>query len=358
MDSSHSHYFGAGPAALPVEVKRRIQKDVLQYQNTPVSILELSHRSEEFSFVIAEAQKLLRSLYAIPDNYHILFMQGGATAQFDAVPLNLLGSAKHATYLDTGIWSRKAANLASKYTQVNLVPGLVQGDKICCVSSDQWVIDKETAYFHITPNETVDGVALDEVACLNVPVVADMTSCLLMRGIDVSRYAVIYAGAQKTMGIAGITIVIVRDDVLNRVSEQTPDLFRYDLHVKENSIVNTSPVFACYVTKLMLEWVEKSGGIEVMVNEAKTRADLLYQSIDRNPCLSNRVCENNRSQINVVFNSPQQNLISDFLVKAQEHELTGLQGHRLVGGVRASMYNGTPIAAVNKLSELVQQVGE
>ncbi len=356
MESS-THYFGAGPAALPADVKQQVQKDVLQYSGTPVSILELSHRSEEFLTILNRSRVLLRSLYAIPENYQILFMHGGASSQFDAVPLNILGSSRHATYINTGLWSRKASQLARKYAEIELIEGLQEkGNLISCIDSRQWMRNKKSAYVHVTPNETVDGIELDDIAGLNVPVVADMTSCLLMKDIDVSQYAVIYAGTQKTMGIAGLTIVIVRDDMLDQASPVTPDMFRYDLHAKENSIVNTSPVFACYVAQLMLEWVKQHGGISEMVTLANQRSKLLYDVIGESTKLLNNIDPQYRSSINVVFDAVDNNVIDSIINKSLEQGLTGLAGHRLVGGIRASMYNGTPIEAVTKLQKIIQEI--
>ena len=282
-------------------------------------------------------------------------MPGGATLQFDAVPLNLVGKAKHTSYLDTGFWSRKSATLASKYIDVKLIAGLEQVDeKLCCIDSSQWKADKESAYLHVTPNETIEGVEFVGIEEMSVPVVADMTSCLLMQEIDVSKFGLIYAGTQKTLGIAGLTVVIVRDDLLGQISERTPDLLRYDLYAKQNSIVNTAPVFACYVTQLMLEWVSGNGGVAEMVKQANQRAELLYQAIDANPKFTNNVCQQNRSTINVVFACSQQSVIESLLSEAKQYGLTGLAGHRLIGGIRASMYNGTPLSAVKKLSELIE----
>jgi phosphoserine aminotransferase len=348
------HYFGAGPAAIPKNVKQKIQKDIFQY-GVCDSILELSHRSQEFLSILTNAQSLLRSLCTIPDNYHILFMPGGATLQFDAVPLNLAGKAKHASYLDTGFWSRKSATLASKYIDVKFIAGLEQaGEKLCCIDPSQWNVDKESAYLHVTPNETAEGVEFVGIEEMNVPVVADMTSCLLMQEIDISKFGLIYASTHKTLGVAGLTVVIVRDDLIGLVSEKTPDLLRYDLYVKQNSIVNTSPVFACYVMQLMLEWVSSNGGVDNMVRQANQRAELLYQVIDASSKFTNNVCPRNRSAINVAFTSPQQSVIENLLSEAKQHGLTGLEGYRLIGGIRASMYNGTPLSAVKKLSELIE----
>ncbi len=351
-----THYFGAGPAALPAEVKQKIQKDINLYGDTGNSILELSHRSEQFSSIITSAQSLLRSLYAIPDNYKIIFMAGGATLQFDAIPLNLVGSAKHASYLDTGFWSRKSANLARKYVDVKFVQGLIDSrEKICCIDPEQWNVDPESAYFHVTPNETIYGVEFTQVKKTDIPLVADMTSCILMQDIDISNYGVVYAGVQKTLGIAGLSVVIVREDLIERVSETTPELLRYDLHVKENSIINTCPVFACYVTQLMLDWVKRNGGVKAMVEQANMRASLLYQAVDSNSKFVNHVCENNRSVINVAFNSSDNGVINNLLVAAKKEGLTGLEGHRNAGGIRVSMYNGTPMGAVHRLVELIAQ---
>ena len=355
MESS-THYFGAGPAALPSAVKQQIQTDIIQYRNSPVSILELSHRTDEFSEILQRASHALRELYSIPDHYHILYMHGGATAQFDAIPLNLLGNARHAVYIDTGLWSRRAAEFAQKYGEVKVINALVNNnDEIRCIPSSEWKIDSTSAYVHVTPNETIDGVAFNDVPQTQVPIVADMTSCLLMQSFDVNDYGLIYAGAQKTLGIAGLAIVIVRDDLLNRVNDQTPWLYRYDVHVREQSKVNTTPVFACYVTQLMLGWVKQQGGVETMVEQAKLRANLLYKTIDKNSNLINNIASVNRSNINVVFDFSQQEKLEKFLRAAEEHGLYGLKGHRLVGGIRASMYNGTPMPAVKCLQELMQQ---
>ena len=354
MESS-THYFGAGPAALPLEVKQQIQSNIVRFTESDISILELSHRSEEFALILDSARNLLRNLYSIPSNYHILFMQGGATAQFDAVPLNLLGTAKHMTYIDTGFWSRKAADLAKKYAEVTLLNGLAEADgKICCIDTDQWNVSNDSAYVHITPNETIDGIELRSIKEMSIPLVADMTSCLLMRPFDISQYGLIYAGTQKTLGIAGLTVVIVRDDLLQQVSEQTPHLYRYDIHVREKSLVNTTPVFACYVTQLMLDWVNKNGGVKSMATQAQRRAELLYSAIDENPNIVNNICVANRSSVNVVFDFLHPQALQTFLAATNERGLLGLAGHRLVGGVRASMYNGTPMAAVENLYELMR----
>ncbi len=354
MDHS-THYFGAGPAALPLEVKQKIQQDVHLYADTGVSILELSHRSEQFLLIMNRAQTLLRELYSLPENYKIIFMAGGASMQFDAVALNLVGEAKCTSYLDTGFWSRRSAKFASKYADVKYVEGLQKdSEKICCIKPENLKIDEGSAYLHVTPNETIDGVEFVDVKKTHVPVVADLTSCMLMQDIDISNYGAVYAGTQKSLGIAGLSVVVIRDDLLDRVSGITPDLMRYDLHVKENSIINTCPVFACYVTQLMLEWVTKNGGVKSMVEQAMLRAELLYRAIDSNPKLTNNVCEENRSVINVAFNSPDKQVIDDLLAKAKQQGLIGLQGHRFAGGVRASMYNGTPISAVKKLAGLIE----
>jgi len=349
------HYFGAGPAALPFEVKQRIQKDIIEYEDSKLSILELSHRSEYFSNILDRSKTLLRELYAIPDNYQILFMAGGATLQFDAVPLNFSGKAKYASYLDTGFWSRKAGKLAKKYLDVKFVAGLIDhANEICCLSSSEWQVDAQSAYLHVTPNETINGVEFVGVGNVEVPVVADLTSCMLMQNIDVSKFGVLYAATQKSLGIAGLSVVIIRNDLLGGASQITPDLLRYDLHVENNSIVNTIPVFACYVAMLMLLWVKEQGGISVMVEQAKLRSKLLYDAVDSNSKLINNICKKNRSTINVAFTSNYQGVVTGLLDTAEKEGLIGLQGHRRAGGVRASMYNGTSIDAAKKLARLIR----
>ena len=356
MDNS-THYFGAGPAALPAAVKQQIQSDIIEYKDTGLSILELSHRSTAFAEILSHAQQQLRTLYAISSDYKIIFVQGGATGQFDAVPLNLLGSANHASYIHTGFWSSRAAEFAKKYATVQLVEGL-QHDQagICCTPTEQWQIDGKSAYIHVTPNETIDGIELKEIKHGSIPLVADATSCLLMRPFDISQYGLIYAAAQKTMGISGLTVIIVRTDLLDRVADTVPWLYRYDVHVRENSVVNTAPVFACYVTGLMLDWVVANGGIAQMHADASLRAERLYQAIDDNELLTNQICPNNRSCINIVFNFAVRENLNKFLTVAREQGLHGLEGHRMVGGVRASMYNGTPMPAVEKLQNIMQQM--
>lgn len=349
------HYFGAGPAALPLEVKQQIQNDVIEFQDTRLSILELSHRSEAFYNILDQAKHLLRELYAIPDHYQILFMAGGATLQFDAVPLNIIGNAKFASYLDTGFWSRKAGGHAEKYLDVKYVQGLQEDTgSICCLNSNEWQIDASSAYLHVTPNETITGLEFVGVGQVDVPVVADLTSCMLMQNIDINEFGILYAATQKSLGIAGLSVVIIREDLLERSLSITPDLLSYDLHMKNNSIVNTMPVFACYTAMLMLQWVKQQGGINVMVEQAKLRSALLYKAVDSNPKLINNICTNNRSTINVAFNSSEQAVITRLLEAAENEGLIGLQGHRFAGGVRASMYNGTPMNAAEKLAELIR----
>lgn len=351
------HYFAAGPAALPPSVKQQIQDDILHYQDTSTSILELGHRSEAFANILNQARHYMRALYAIPDNYQILFVQGGATLHFDAVPLNLLGSYTCATYIDTGLWSAKAARSAQKYMQVETFKGLQsQAGRQSCIDPSEWVIHPDSAYVHFTPNETVDGINCANPIKSPVPVVADMTSCLLMRELNVADFGCIYSGAQKTLGIAGLSVVIVRDDLLDRVHASTPELCRYDLHAQHQSIVNTSPVFACYVMQLMLQWVSEQGGVSAMVAASRQRAKIIYEAIDANECWSNTVAPENRSVINAVFQGQSQAHVEKLLTQAEACGLTGLQGHRKVGGVRVSMYNGTPLCAVEKLADMIGSI--
>lgn len=359
MSSQAQHYFGAGPAALPYQVKQQVQQDVLNYQNSGISIMELSHRSEAFLEIINQSKKMLRDIYALPDQYKILFMAGGATLQFDAIPLNLAGGFNHACYLDTGFWSRRSGQLASKHVDVKYIEGVeICEGKLCCKQAKYWQPSSNSAYLHVTPNETISGVEFVSVGDIKIPVVADLTSCILMQELDVSEFDVMYAATQKSLGISGLSVIIIHEDLLERVSEKTPDLLRYDLHVNNNSIVNTAPVFACYVTNLMLQWVKQQGGLTAMVKLAKQRAALIYEAVDRSNYFSNMVCDQNRSSINVVFDAydPKSHHVQKLIELAEKEGLRGLQGHRSVGGVRASMYNGTPLEAVYKLADLINMV--
>lgn len=348
------HYFAAGPAALPAQVKQQIQDDIIHYRDSAISILELGHRSEAFTNILDESRRCMRKLYAIPDNYQILFVQGGATLHFDAVPLNLLGSHTCATYIDTGLWSAKASRSAQKYTRVETFNGVSSdANEQSCLDPSEWIVHPDSAYVHFTPNETVDGMNCADPIDSPIPVIADMTSCLLMRDLNVADFGLIYSGTQKTLGIAGLSVVIVRDDLLDRAHASTPELCRYDCHAEHDSIVNTSPVFACYVMQLMLQWVSEQGGVKAMVEASRVRAKVIYDAIDSNPCWSNTIATNSRSSINAVFQGQSPAHTDALLAQAEACGLTGLQGHRKVGGVRVSMYNGTPLCAVEKLADLI-----
>ena len=351
----HGHYFAAGPAALPMTVKQQVQAAIIEYHDTGLSILELSHRSDAFGQILDSARQLMRDLYAVPANFHILFMQGGASQHFDALPLNLMGQAKLASYVTTGLWSHKAARLAQKYTSVETIDGLAeqQGQRYC-IDSSAWQFNPDSAYLHFTPNETVDGIQTDDPIALPLPVAADMTSCLMMRAIDFSRYGMIYAGTQKTLGIAGLNVIIVRDDLLDRARADTPELYLYDFLARENSIVNTAPVFACFVMDLMLQWIQQQGGIQAMEAASRTRSEIIYQAIDSNPVWVTQVAAQSRSLINAVFAGQTTAQTEWLLAEAEACGLWGLRGHRKIGGVRASMYNGTPLMAVEQLAELIQ----
>lgn len=349
------HYFAAGPAALPMAVKQQVQDAIIEYGDTGLSILELSHRSDAFGELLSNARQLIRELYNVPANFHILFMQGGATQHFDALPMNLLGEAKIASYVTTGLWSNKAARLAQKYTAIETINGLAQQDgQSYCIDSSAWNVSADSAYLHFTPNETVDGIQTDDPIELSVPVAADMTSCLMMRAIDFSRYAMIYAGTQKTLGIAGLNVIIIRDDCLDRRRADTPELYQYDFLARENSIVNTSPVFACFVMELMLRWIQQQGGVKTMLDASRARSEIIYQAIDSNPVWVTQVAAPSRSLINAVFAGQTSSQTEWLLAKAEACGLRGLRGHRKIGGVRASMYNGTPLAAVEQLAELIR----
>jgi len=356
--SQRQHYFAAGPAALPDRVKQQIQLDIVEYGNSGLSILELGHRSPEFASIIEQARQLLRTLYGVPAEFEILFMQAGATGQFDALPLNLLSNKAQMSYVDSGYWSRRAAQFAQKYGRVQMLSAVTEretADAVAVVASDRadWQLTADNAYIHITPNETIEGIQIADVSDACVPVVADMTSCLFMRPIDFKHYDLVYAGAQKTLGIAGVTVVIVRQELLQRAAEQTPYMLRYDVHAQQQSIVNTTPVFAVYCALLMLQWLQAQGGLPAMLAAADERAALLYQAIDQQPLTINKIAPELRSSINVSFDITDQQRLQTFLAEAEAQGLLALEGHRNTGGARASMYNGTPLSAVKSLAAMI-----
>lgn len=341
--------FSAGPATLPLEVLQQAQEELLDWQDFGMSVMEISHRSKPFMEVAAQAEADFRELLAVPENYKILFLQGGARSQFSMVPMNLLGNKHSADYLDTGIWSAHAIKEAKRYCAVNVVASSEKLGYISIPPRHTWRINPESAYFHFVDNETVNGVEFQDIPDVSLPLVSDMSSNILSRPFDVSRYALFYAGAQKNIGPAGLTIVVVREDLLGRATYFTPSMFNYQLHAKENSMYNTPPTFAWYLAGLTFKWLKKQGGIAVMAEKNQRKAAKLYSFIDQSDFYFNPVNLDCRSRMNVIFCLKDESLNDTFLKESTECGLSNLKGHKLVGAMRASLYNALPEEAVDAL---------
>ncbi|MBD1422960.1 3-phosphoserine/phosphohydroxythreonine transaminase [Sphingobacterium chuzhouense] len=350
------HNFGAGPCILPQEVFQEASQAVIDFNNTGLSILEISHRSKEFEQVIQEAEALVRELMDVPSDYSVLFLQGGASQQFAMVPMNLLPEGGKAAYLDTGVWATKAAKEASKIGQVEIVAS--SSDKNYTYIPKEFSVPADAAYFHYTSNNTIYGTEVFEKPNVNLPTVVDMSSDILSRVINVADYDLIYAGAQKNMGPAGVTLVLVKNDILGKTGRIMPSIFDYQAHAKAESLYNTPPVFSIYVSMLNLRWLKEKGGISVIEQENIIKSRALYDEIERNPYFKGTANEEDRSRMNVTFvmDTPEQE--AAFLKLAQERGMVGIKGHRSVGGFRASIYNALGISSINALVDVMKEFEE
>jgi phosphoserine aminotransferase len=349
--------FSAGPAVLPKEVLQQAQAELCDWHGSGMSVMEMSHRGKEYMGIQAQAEADLRELLAIPPNYKVLFLQGGASQQFAMVPLNLLRGRKSADYLNTGAWSKKAISEGKKFGAVNVVATGEDRNFSYIPAFETWKRDSEAAYLHYTPNETIGGVEFNWVPeTEGVPLVADMSSSILSRPVDVSKFGLIYAGAQKNIGPAGLTIVIVREDLVGETLPGTPTMLDYKIHADNDSMYNTPPTYSIYIAGLVFQWLKKNGGIAAMeqVNIAKAR--LLYDAIDAsNGFYSCPTAMSDRSRMNVPFTLKDAALDGDFLKQADAHGLLQLKGHRSVGGMRASIYNAMPLEGVQTLVGFMNQ---
>lgn len=348
--------FSAGPAMLPAEVMKQAQEEFLNWNNLGISVMEISHRDPIFIRMAEQAEQDLRDLMAIPDNYQVLFMHGGGRGQFSAVPQNIAGPNATVDYLNCGIWSDFAIREAQKYVQhVNVVGAAVQTEQGKALAPrDSWQLSDNAAYFHYCPNETVDGIALHEIPDVDAPIVADMSSNILSEPLDVSRFGIIYAGAQKNIGPSGFAIAIVRDDLLGHAQGNTSTIMDYTVQAKERSMYNTPNTFAWYLSALVFQWLKRQGGVAAMGQQNHAKASKLYQYIDSSDFYSNPVHPNYRSIMNVPFLLADDRLDGDFLKQAEQAGLLGLKGHRFVGGMRASIYNAMPMAGVDALVEFMR----
>ncbi len=344
--------FSAGPAVLPQAVLQQAQTELPDWHGSGMSVMEMSHRGKEFMGIAANAEKDLRELMGIPTNYKVLFLQGGASQQFAMVPLNLLRGNLSADYVNTGEWSKKAISEAKKFSYVNVAANNADKNFTYVPAFDTWKLDKDAAYLHYTPNETIGGVEFNWLPKppSDVPLVADMSSNILSRSVDVSKFGLIYAGAQKNIGPAGLTIVIVRDDLLGHAPSGLPAMLDYKIHAENDSMYNTPPTYGIYMAGLVFQWLKKNGGIVAMEKTNIAKAKLLYGAIDAsNGFYACPVNKADRSRMNVPFTLKDSALDSDFLKQADANGLLQLKGHRSVGGMRASIYNAMPLAGVQAL---------
>ncbi|TNC98996.1 MAG: phosphoserine aminotransferase [Gallionellaceae bacterium] len=347
--------FSAGPAVLPKAVLQQAQAELLDWHGSGMSVMEMSHRGKEYMGIHAQAEADLRELMGIPSNYKVLFLQGGAHLQFSMIPLNLLRGKTSADYVNTGEWSKKAIGEAKKFASVNVVAD--NKDKNCTYvpAFDTWKLDKDAAYVHYTPNETIGGVEFNWIPKTgDVPLVADMSSNILSRQIDVSKFGLIYAGAQKNIGPAGLTLVIVREDLVGHADARLPTMMDYKIHADNESMYNTPPTYGIYMAGLVFQWLKKNGGIAAMEKNNIAKANLLYAAIDGSNGFYNcPVAKADRSRMNVPFTLKDANLDGDFLKQAEARGLLQLKGHRSVGGMRASIYNAMPLAGVQVLADFM-----
>jgi len=341
--------FSAGPAVIPEEVLTQAKEEMLDWQGSGMSVMEMSHRGKEFISIAEQAEVDLREILAIPSNYKVLFLQGGASTQFAMIPMNLAANGK-ADYINTGSWSKKAIGEAKHITQVNIAASTEDTKFTRAPEQEELKLDSGAAYVHYTPNETIGGVEFSYVPETgDVPLVADMSSTILSRPIDVSRYGIIYAGAQKNIGPAGLTVVIIRDDLIDKAGDSVPAMLNYKTHVDNDSMYNTPPTYAWYIAGLVFQWIKRIGGLSAMAEINLRKADKLYAAIDNSAFYQNPVAHGSRSWMNVPFTLADAELDPMFLLQAKEAGLVTLKGHRSVGGMRASIYNAMPEAGVDAL---------
>lgn len=343
--------FSAGPATLPLEVLQTIQEEILEWGGTGASVMEVSHRGKPFMAMAAQAEQDARDLLGISDNYKVLFLQGGAQMQFSSIPLNLIGDADSADYVTTGSWSKKAVAEAKRFCTVNVALDTESSGYTKIPPQAEWNTNPTAAYLHYCSNETIGGVEFNWVPDIgDVPLVCDMSSNFMSRPVDVSKYGLIYAGAQKNIGPAGITMVIVREDLLRKTSHLAPSLFNYEKQAASDSMVNTVPTFCWYVCGLVFKWLKNNGGLEAMEQINIRKAAKLYDCIDNsNGFYTNSVEVASRSRMNVTFILDDSSLDTDFLAESHDAGLHSLKGHRAVGGMRASIYNAMPEAGIDAL---------
>ena len=347
--------FSPGPATLPVEVLEQASKDVVNFKDTGIGLIEMSHRSKEFMAVADDAEQLLRELMEIPDNYKVLFLQGGASSQFYMIPMNLLGSGKKATYLNTGTWSKKAIKEAKLFGEIEVAYSSEEQTFNRVPQQSEYTVSDDSEYLYFVSNNTIYGTQFPEFPQTDKMLISDMSSDILSRKVDVSKFGLIFAGAQKNMGPAGVTIVIIREDLLERTPENTPTMLTYKTHADKGSMFNTPPCFAIYGVGEVLKWLKKQGGVAAMAAINKEKAGILYDYIDSTDYYRGHAENDSRSLMNIPFNLPNAELEAQFIAEAAKIGLNGLKGHRSIGGCRASIYNAFPKEGVEKLVAFMKE---
>lgn len=352
---SRVYNFSAGPAALPEEVLQRAADEMLEYGDSGQSVMEMSHRSKEYQAIIDSTESLLREVMSIPDNYKVLFLQGGASSQFAMIPLNLMTTGK-ADFIVTGQWANKAYQEASRYGDCKIVASSKDKTFSYIPEIDNSEFRPDASYVHICQNNTIYGTRFSDIPETgNVPLISDMSSCILSEPVDVSKYAMIYAGAQKNMGPAGLTVVIIREDLIGNARENTPTMFNYQIHADNGSMYNTPPTYGIYILKLVLEWVKSKGGLSAMKEYNEKKAAVLYNYLDSSALFNATVQGRDRSLMNVPFVTGNDELDAKFVSEAKKAGFINIKGHRSVGGMRASIYNAMSMEGVEKLVEFMKK---
>ena len=352
---SKVHNFSAGPCILPPSVLKQASDAALNFDGLDLSLLEISHRSKNFVAVMEKAQSLVKELLGVPEGYSVLFLQGGASTQFITLPYNFLKVGGKAAYVNTGTWAKNAIKEGALVGEMELVAS--SEEKNFSYIPKGFSIPEDADYFHFTSNNTIFGTEYHEFPETDIPIICDMSSDIFSRPIDVSKFTMIYAGAQKNMGPAGTTLVIVKDSALGHTGRNIPSMLDYQIHIKKESMFNTPPVFAIYVSMLMLDWLKNLGGVSEIAKVNKAKADLLYTEIDSNPMFKGIVAEEDRSLMNATFVLNDEGLEEEFNQMLVDGRINGLKGHRSVGGYRASMYNALPLDSVQALVDIMQAFG-
>jgi phosphoserine aminotransferase len=347
--------FSPGPATLPPEVLTQAAKDIVNYNDKGIGLIEMSHRSKDFIAVLDETEALLRELMGIPANYKVLFLQGGASTQFAMIPMNLLRPEQTATYLNTGVWAKNAIKEAKLFGKIKVAYSSEEGGFKRVPEQAEYEIDPDSEYFYFVTNNTIYGTQFQTIPTTDKVMISDMSSDILSRKIDVSKFGIIFAGAQKNMGPAGCTVVIIRDDLLDRAPATLPTMFKYKTHADKGSMFNTPPCFAIYTIGLVLKWLKKMGGVSAIEQLNRAKAALLYEAIDASKIFTGHAEVASRSLMNITFNLPTPELEAQFIKEAAARGLDGLKGHRSIGGMRASIYNAFPIEGVVLLVALMRE---